>query len=277
MKPSDQDIAHQVASALAEDIGTGDISAALIDSQQTGLATLYCREQAILCGTDWFDQSLYQLDPDCSIHWLVSEGECMQPDQRICTIAGSTRALLSGERTALNFLQTLSGVATSAASYAQFITGSQVQILDTRKTLPGLRLAQKYAVTVGGCHNHRIGLYDAFLIKENHIANSESIAQVIARSRQYRPDTLVEIEVETIDQLTQAIAAGADIVMLDNFTIEAIKQAVDIAQRRVKLEVSGNINQENLPQLIALGIDYISIGALTKHVKAVDFSLRFGT
>lgn len=289
MKPSEKVIAHQVAVSLAEDIGTGDVSAQLIESDAQAQATIYCREHAVVCGIDWFNQAFLQLDDRCAIDWSVQDGDALESNQAICLLSGSARALLSAERTALNFLQTLSGVASKAAQLAALITvrkdrdgqgtqkeaAAQTRILDTRKTIPGLRLAQKYAVSVGGCDNHRIGLYDAFLIKENHIASSTSIADALQKARTINPTLLVEIEVETLEQLQQAIAAGADRIMLDNFSLEGVVQAMQLTQGRVELEVSGNLDEAQLPDLIATGIDYISIGALTKHVKAVDFSMRF--
>ena len=288
MKPSKEAIAHQVALSLAEDIGTGDVSAQLVDRHKRAQATIYCREQAMLCGVDWFNQAFLQLDNKCVIRWLAQDGDRIEPNQKICILSGSAPALLSAERTALNFLQTLSGVASKSAQLASFISSApigneerrkesvkQVRILDTRKTIPGLRLAQKYAVSVGGCDNHRIGLYDAFLIKENHLASSSSIADALKKARALNPILLVEIEVETMDQLEQAIAAGADRVMLDNFSLEGVRKAVAFTQAKVELEVSGNIDEAQLPELIATGIDYISIGALTKHIRAIDFSMRF--
>jgi nicotinate-nucleotide pyrophosphorylase (carboxylating) len=267
----EQDVRH----ALAEDIGNGDITAQLIPEDRTLKASVHVRENAIICGRNWFDAVFRHIDNRAEIRWYVADGAAVAPHQVICTLRGPARCLLSGERTALNFLQTLSATATLSRRYAYAVQGLETRILDTRKTIPGLRLAQKYAVRCGGCHNHRFGLYDAFLIKENHIAAAGSIAQAIAAAQHYRPDMMVEIEVETLDQLAQAIEAGADRVLLDNFTPAQISEAVRITQGRAELEASGSITLDNIRQYAQTGIDYISIGALTKDVHAVDLSMRF--
>jgi nicotinate-nucleotide pyrophosphorylase (carboxylating) len=215
-----------------------------------------------------------QLDPNVQLQWLVEDGDKVEPDQLLLRLQGPARSLLSGERTALNFLQTLSGTATLSHTYAQRVAGTPVRLLDTRKTIPGLRLAQKYAVSCGGCHNHRLGLFDAFLIKENHIIACGGIEQAIETARHNHPDKPVEIEVETEVELEQALRAGADIVMLDNFSPERMRAAVKQAAGRAKLEASGNITDETLLQFANTGVDYISIGALTKHCQAVDLSMR---
>lgn len=269
-----QDIADSVKRALSEDIGGGDITALLIPRERMAQARVITRETAVVCGREWVDEVYRQLDPNVEIQWLVEDGDKVAPDQTLFTLRGSARSLLTGERTALNYLQTLSGTATTAAEFAALIGDSPIRILDTRKTIPGLRLAQKYAVRAGGCHNHRIGLYDAFLIKENHIAACGGIAQAVARAREIASDKPVEVEVENLQELQQAIDAGADIAMLDNFTNSMVEQAVSIACGRVKLEVSGNITQQELAGAASAGIDFISCGALTKHCRAIDLSFR---
>ncbi|MDM3871065.1 carboxylating nicotinate-nucleotide diphosphorylase [Porticoccus sp. W117] len=268
------DIRLCVERALTEDIGSGDITAMLIPSERQASARVITREAATFCGRAWVDEVYRQLDPQVEIDWLVEDGQRVEPDQTLFTLSGSARSLLTGERAALNFLQTLCGTATAASEFAHLIGDRPIKILDTRKTLPGLRLAQKYAVKVGGCHNHRIGLYDAFLIKENHIAACGGIAQAVSQARQIAADKPVEVEVENLDELQQAIDAGADIVMLDNFSKEMVTKAVEMADRRVKLEVSGNITAEDLAEAASAGIDFISSGALTKHCRAVDLSFR---
>jgi nicotinate-nucleotide pyrophosphorylase (carboxylating) len=268
-------IEHDVRNALAEDIGSGDITAQLIPEERILKASVYARVNAIICGRNWFDAVFRHIDERTEIRWYVADGAAVAPHQVVCTLQGPARCLLSGERTALNFLQTLSATATLSRRYAYAVKGLDTRILDTRKTIPGLRLAQKYAVHCGGCHNHRIGLYDAFLIKENHIAAAGSIVQAIATAQRQQPDMMVEIEVETLEQLQQAISAGADRVLLDNFTPSQISEAVQIAQGRVELEASGGITLDNIREYAQTGIDYISIGALTKDVRAVDMSMRF--
>ncbi len=264
-----------VALALAEDVGGGDLTAALIPETAQAEATVVSREDAVLCGTAWFDAVFRQLDPRVDIDWQVADGERVQPDQPLCTLRGPARALLTGERTALNFLQALSGTATLARRFADTVAGTGAVILDTRKTLPGLRLAQKYAVRCGGCRNHRIGLFDAVLIKENHIMAAGSIRNAIAAARRLHPGVTVEVEVENLAELEEALAARPDIVMLDNFDLAALVEAVSITARRVKLEASGNVNFDTVRKIAETGVDYISIGGLTKDVRAIDLSMRF--
>ena len=268
------EITENVRSALAEDIGSGDITAQLIPAAQRAQARIITREDAIVCGTAWVDEVFRQLDADVTVDWNVRDGERAQADQTLFTLEGPARALLSGERSALNFLQLLSGVATRCREYADLVEGTAVQLLDTRKTIPGLRLAQKYAVTCGGCHNHRIGLYDAFLIKENHIAACGGIAQAISAAHRIAPGRSVEIEVEDLSELRQALEAGADIIMLDELSFEDIRTAVALSAGRAKLEASGGINRDTLRAYAETGVDYISIGSLTKDVKAIDLSMR---
>ena len=260
--------------ALAEDIGSGDITAQLIPAERMAHATVITRESAVICGTAWVDAVFRQLDPRVAVHWQVRDGERASPNQALFHLEGPARALLSGERSALNFLQTLSAVATRCQHYADLVQGTAVKLLDTRKTLPGLRLAQKYAVTQGSCHNHRIGLYDAFLIKENHIAACGGIAEAVQAAHRIAPGKPVEVDVESLEELRQALEAGADIVMLDELTHEEMRQAVAITQGRAKLEASGGINDSTLRAIAETGVDYISIGTLTKDVKAVDLSMR---
>ena len=269
-----KDIQTVVKHALEEDIRDGDITAMLIPENNRAEAKVITREHAIVCGQPWVDEVFRQLDPEVEIEWLVKDGDEVQPEQTLFKLKGPARSLLTGERTALNFLQTLSGTATTSHEYAKLVVGTNIKILDTRKTIPGLRLAQKYAVTVGGCHNHRIGLYDAFLIKENHIAACGGITAAVAKAREVAPGKHVEVEVESIEELQQAIDAEADIVMLDNFDSDTIKAAIAINQGRVKLEVSGNLESGNLTQKTITGIHYLSSGSLTKHCQAIDFSMR---
>ncbi len=268
------EIESNVRCALAEDIGTGDITAQLIPAERLAHASVITRERAVISGSAWVDSVFRQLDPRVAVHWQVVDGEQVEAGRVLFQLEGPARALLSGERTALNFLQTLSGVATRCRHYADLVKGTGVRLLDTRKTLPGLRLAQKYAVTCGGCHNHRIGLYDAFLIKENHIAACGGIAEAIAAAHRIAPGKPVEVEVESLGELEQALAAGVDIVMLDELSLEDMRTAVAINAGRAKLEASGGISDETLRSIAETGVDYISIGALTKHVQAIDLSMR---
>ncbi|XQE67847.1 carboxylating nicotinate-nucleotide diphosphorylase [Pseudomonas sp. P3C3] len=260
--------------ALSEDIGSGDITAQLIPAERLAHARVITRDAAVVCGSAWVDAVFRQLDPRVAVHWHVIEGERVAPNQPLFSLDGPARALLSGERSALNFLQTLSAVATRCRHFADLVDGTGVKLLDTRKTLPGLRLAQKYAVTQGGCHNHRIGLYDAFLIKENHIAACGGIAQAISAAHGIAPGKPVEVEVESLEELQQALEAGADIVMLDELSLEDMRTAVKLTAGRAKLEASGGINEATLRTIAETGVDYISIGSLTKDVKAVDLSMR---
>ena len=264
----------EIAAFLAEDIGSGDLTANLIAEKQTASATVICREAAVLCGQAWFEAVFQYLDPHVRIEWFCQEGDYLPADTLICRLQGSARALLTGERTALNLLQTLSATASVARRYAQAVVGTSCQILDTRKTLPGLRLAQKYAVSCGGCMNHRIGLFDAILIKENHILAAGSIAEAVKLARACGQQVMVEVEVENLDELDQALKAGVDRVMLDNFSLEALREAVAISQGRVELEASGNITLETIRKVAETGVDYISIGALTKNLQAIDLSMR---
>ncbi|WP_273023406.1 carboxylating nicotinate-nucleotide diphosphorylase [Rheinheimera sp.] len=274
-----QEIQRAVASALAEDLGflalsDGDITASLIPQQQQASATIITREECVLCGSAFVDEVFRQLGGEVTINWQAKDGDKLAVNSTLCSLSGPARILLTGERTALNFLQLLSATATTTAHYVQFLHGSNTRLLDTRKTIPGLRFAQKYAVSTGGGKNHRIGLYDAFLIKENHIAAAGSIANAVATARQNFPGKPVEVETENLTELQQALAAGADIIMLDNFSLADIKQAVTLNGGKAKLEVSGNITSERLTELAATGVDYISSGALTKHIQAIDLSMR---
>jgi len=260
--------------ALSEDIGNGDITAQLIPAERMAHATIITRDDAVIAGSAWVDAVFRLVDPRVAVHWQVSDGERVQPNQALFHLEGPARALLSGERSALNFLQALSAVATRSRTYADMVAGTQVKLLDTRKTLPGLRLAQKYAVTCGGCHNHRIGLYDAFLIKENHIAACGGIAAAISAAHKIAPGKPVEIEVENLEELKEALDAGADIVMLDELSLDDMRTAVHLTDGKAKLEASGGINDTTLRAIAETGVDYISLGTLTKDIKAVDLSMR---
>ena len=271
------EIAKQVALALQEDIATGDINAQLIPDTQRDTATIICREPMVVAGKAWVDEVFRQLDPNMQLDWAVKDGDAVAANQVLVTLIGNTRALLTGERTALNFLQTLSSTATVVANHVAVIAELPTKLLDTRKTLPMLRHAQKYAMLCGGGNNHRIGLYDAFLIKENHIMACGGIAQAVSQARQIA-NKPVEVEVENFDELHQAIAANADIVMLDNFTIEDTQKAVELVAslgKPCQLEASGDISLTHLRQVAETGVDFISMGALTKHIKAIDLSMRF--
>lgn len=272
--PAIEYIQSQVEAALVEDIGSGDITAALIPSSSIAQATVISREQAVISGSAWVNQVFDQVDPTVNIQWQVEDGQAVSANQVLFTLSGSARSLLTGERAALNFLQLMSGTATICRHYADLVADTEVKLLDTRKTIPGLRIAQKYAVTCGGCYNHRLGLYDAFLIKENHIAACGSIALAISAARKHSPDKTVEIEVESLDELKQALDAGSDIIMLDNFSLEAMSEAVKITAGKAKLEASGNVTDATLRPIAETGVDYISIGALTKDCKAIDLSMR---
>jgi nicotinate-nucleotide pyrophosphorylase (carboxylating) len=279
--PVPPDLPEQVARALAEDIGAGDLTAALIPEDRGGRATVITREPAILCGIPYAEASFAQLDARVRLDWHAAEGASVAADQLLLTLDGPARALLTGERTALNFLQFLSGTATVAHSYAEMLEGTQCRLLDTRKTIPGLRAAQKYAVRVGGGHNHRMGLFDGILIKENHIMAAGSIAQAVAAAQataRARPRVPVEVEVENLAQLREAIEAGADIALLDNFSLPALREAVAVNARTpkpLKLEASGGITAATLRDIAATGVDFISVGSITKHVRAIDLSMRF--
>lgn len=270
-----ENLSQTVATAIAEDIKTGDLTASLIADENQANATIVCREKAIICGRPWFDEVFSQIDDSIQIEWLCNEGDLVQAEQVICNIKGSAKNILTAERTALNFLQTLSATATTSSQYVALMHGSATKLLDTRKTLPGLRLAQKYAVHCGGGQNHRIGLYDAILIKENHIIAAGGIAQAVAKAKTNYPDVTIEVETENLDEVAQALAAGADIIMLDNFTFEMMKEAVTLVNKQAKLEVSGNVEGEHLSKLLETKVDFISSGAITKHIKAIDLSMRF--
>lgn len=271
------DLAEQVRRALAEDIGSGDVTARLVPEGLAARGQVLCREPAVTCGTAWFDETFRQLDTRVQVAWAARDGEQVVADTVLCTLSGPARALLSGERTALNFLQLLSATATVTARYVAAVAGTGCRVLDTRKTIPGLRTAQKYAVLCGGGYNHRIGLYDLVLLKENHIAAAGSIAAAVAAARSGTPALPVEVETETLEEFDQAMAAGADVIMLDEYPAEALAEAVRrnrCAAHPARLEISGGVSLEALPALAATGVDFISVGALTKHVRAIDLSLR---
>jgi len=271
-------IARQVAAALAEDLGAGDVTAALVPASQQVRAQVIAREPAILCGTDWADATFKQLDPAIRLDWQARDGDRLTADLPVLKLSGPARPILTGERTALNFLQTLSGTATAASRYVEAVAGTGCRILDTRKTLPGLRLAQKYAARCGGAQNHRLGLYDMVLIKENHIIAAGSISGAIATARRTSPGIPVEVEVETLAEFDQACDAGADIIMLDELALEDMREAVKRNRSRgarAKLEASGSVTLATVREIALTGVDYISIGGITKHVQAVDLSMRF--
>lgn len=276
--PVPADLSQQVERALAEDIGSGDLTAALIPLKRTGRATVITREAAVVCGKPYVEASFAALDSQVRIDWKVAEGDAVHADQLLFTLQGPARALLSGERTALNFLQLLSGTATATHTYVALLAQTGCRVLDTRKTIPGLRSAQKYAVRVGGGHNHRLGLFDGILIKENHIIAAGSIALAVAGARATHTRIAVEVEVESLAELRQAIDAGADIALLDEFSLAQLREAVAvnrIVQKPLRLEASGGITLTNIREIAETGVDYISVGALTKHVRAVDLSMRF--
>lgn len=270
-----QDLQLTVQRALQEDIGDGDITAQLIPANENAHARVISREPAIICGQAWVNEVFHQVDATVDVTWHVKDGQSVTTDQVLFELTGPARSLLTGERAALNFLQLLSGTATRCQHYAALIEGTHVKLLDTRKTIPGLRTAQKYAVTQGGCFNHRIGLYDAFLIKENHIAACGSINNAVATAKQQAPNKPVEVEVENLDELQQALLAGANTIMLDNFSLDMMRSAVQTTNGKAKLEASGNVTDKTLRPIAETGVDYISIGALTKDCKAVDLSMRF--
>lgn len=275
-----QEISRAVADTLREDLGGTinpelDITASLIPAQSQNVATIITREHGVFCGQLWADEVFKQLGGEVTIEWHVQDGDTVEPNQTLCTLTGPSRILLTGERNAMNFIQTLSGCATVVAQYAKQLEGTRTRLLDTRKTIPGLRSALKYAVTCGGGYNHRIGVFDAYLLKENHIIACGGIAQAVEAAKQLNPGKPVEIETENLDELQQAIDAGADIIMLDNFTTEMMRKAVEINQGRAALENSGNVTLETIREFAETGVDYISVGALTKHLKAMDLSMRF--
>lgn len=273
--PPPDAVAQDVRRALSEDIGDGDRTAALIPPGQRLATRVICREQAVLCGRPWFDETFRQLDAGVRVTWVADEGDALEPQQEVCRLDGPARALLSGERTALNFLQTLSGTATQARRYVEAVAGTGVTILDTRKTLPGLRLAQKYAVRCGGASNHRIGLFDAILVKENHIAAAGSISAAVREARRRYPDLLLEVEVENLQQLDEACGAGAQRALLDNFPVARLREAVAAYSGRIELEASGGVDLARVREIATTGVDFVSTGALTKSVRATDFSMRF--
>ncbi|HHQ4554689.1 TPA: carboxylating nicotinate-nucleotide diphosphorylase [Aeromonas veronii] len=281
-----QDVSRAVRAALLEDLGdalttldqpdaSADITAQLIPADRLASARVITREAGVFCGQPWVDEVFTQLGGEVKVEWKVQDGEVLSPNQELFRLHGPARLLLTGERNALNFVQTLSGVATLTARYVAELEGTDCRLLDTRKTIPGLRTAQKYAVTCGGGKNHRIGLYDAYLIKENHILACGGIAEAVNEARRLNPGKPVEVEVESLAELEQALAAHADIVMLDNFDVTMMREAVAINQGRAKLEVSGNVTLDTLAEFAATGVDFISVGALTKHVQALDLSMRF--
>ncbi|QJD60638.1 carboxylating nicotinate-nucleotide diphosphorylase [Pseudomonas sp. gcc21] len=267
-------IPEDVRRALAEDVGDGDITAALIPADRQASATIITREPATLCGTAWADEVFRQIDPAIRVEWLAQDGDRIEANQVFCKLDGPARGLLTGERAALNFIQTLSATATSSRYYADLVKGTGVRLLDTRKTLPGLRMAQKYAVTCGGCDNHRIGLFDAFLIKENHIAACGGISATISQARSLAPNKPIEVEVENLEELEEALTGGADIIMLDEMSHEDMRTAVGLVAGKAKLEASGGITEATLRSIAETGVDFISIGGITKHVRAVDLSMR---
>jgi len=268
-------IESMVTVALGEDLaGHEDITSLIIDETKTSTATIITRESAVICGQEVVNEVFWQIDPDVKINWFCKDGDSMEANSLLCRIVGNTRALLTCERTALNFLQMLSGVATYTREYVEKIRGTRAKLLDTRKTIPGMRIAQKYAVRCGGGNNHRLGLYDAFLIKENHIAACGSLTSAVETARKIAPNKSIEVEVENLAQLSEAIDAHVNVIMLDNFDMEKMREAVEINNGRVKLEVSGDINLDNIRFIAETGVDYISVGALTKNVRAINVSMR---
>ncbi|MEQ1801263.1 MAG: carboxylating nicotinate-nucleotide diphosphorylase [Gammaproteobacteria bacterium] len=271
-------ISASVRGALAEDVGSGDLTAALVPASQRAEATIITRDAAVICGQPWVKEVFRQLDPAVSVNWRIAEGESASPDQTLCVLSGPARPLLTGERTALNFLQTLSAVASATRACVDVVAGTGTRILDTRKTIPGLRLAEKYAVRIGGGTNHRIGLYDGILVKENHIVAAGGITAAVRRAREQDSNVLLEVEVETLSQAAEAMAAGADRLLLDNFDLATMREAVALRDRQAPettLEASGGIHFETLRPVADTGVDFISIGALTKNIRAVDLSMRF--
>ncbi|NML28664.1 carboxylating nicotinate-nucleotide diphosphorylase [Zoogloea dura] len=269
------EVQRSVAASLAEDIGTGDLTARLVPASRGARGRVITREDAVLCGTAWFNATFAALEPDASVIWHVRDGERIKPGQLLCEVDASARSLLTAERTALNFVQLLSGTATLTSTFVQAVAGTQARIVDTRKTLPGLRLAQKYAVKVGGGTNHRIGLYDGILIKENHIIAAGSIKAVIEQAKSFAPSNVfIEVEVEDLAQLEEALEAGARMILLDNMDLNQMREAVAINQGRAELEASGGVNLEKVRAIAETGVDRISIGSLTKDVRAIDLSLR---
>ena len=267
-------LVRSIRFALEEDLGSGDITALLIPAQQTSQAQVITREPGVLCGREWFEEVFRQIDPTVTLNWLKQDGDTLLANDILVELRGNTRAILTAERSALNFLQTLSGTATLARRYALAVAGKALVILDTRKTLPGLRLAQKYATAVGGCQNHRLGLYDMFLIKENHIAGCGGIANAVKRAQEIAPDKKIEVEVESLEQLLEALDLPVDVIMLDNFNVQQTAEAVKLTQGRIKLEASGNMDLERIAELTGVLPDYVSVGKLTKDISSLDLSLR---
>ncbi len=274
MLPDAEVIGTDVARALREDVGSGDLTASLIPSSRLGQADLACRDHAVLAGRAWFDEVFRQVDGGVSVSWDFDDGDELAGGARVCRIEGRAASILTAERTALNFLQTLSGVATATAAYVRAVAGTGVRILDTRKTIPGLRQAEKYAVTCGGGHNHRMGLYDAILIKENHIAAEGSISRALEKARRLHPEVEIEIEVENLDELEEALSAGARRILLDNFDLAELSRAVTLNRGRARLEASGGVDLGSVRAIAETGVDDISVGAITKNLQSVDFSLR---
>jgi len=278
MTSNDAQLQHQITSqvslALAEDIGAGDITAQLIPADETIKANVITRENAVLCGCAWVNEVFKQLDEGVEITWHAKEGDQLIANQKIFSLSGNARSILTGERCALNFVQSLSYTATISREYAQLVAETKLTVLDTRKTLPGWRLAQKYAVTVGGAKNHRVGLYDAFLIKENHIMAAGSIEKAVTQAKIIAPGKTIEVETESLNEVQQAVTAGADIIMLDNFSLDMMEEAVSTYGTGVKFEASGNMTKQDLLDVAKTGVDFVSVGALTKHIHAIDLSLR---
>jgi nicotinate-nucleotide pyrophosphorylase (carboxylating) len=272
--PTAEQISADIERAFAEDLGSGDATAELLPADARAQAELTCRESAVIAGIPWFEACFRRMDTEVRIRWNTADGDRVEPGDVICRLSGHARALVSAERTALNFLQLLSGTATQTAKYVAAVAGTRTRLLDTRKTVPGMRLAQKYAVRCGGGYNQRMGLYDAILVKENHIIAAGSIAAAVEAGRRLRPALMLEVEVENLDELVQAIDAGVDRIMLDNFSLPLMVEAVALTAGRVPLEVSGNVDLETVAAFAGTGVDFISVGALTKHVRAVDLSLR---
>ena len=271
----EENVTRDVTRALQEDVGTGDLTARLIPAQQQAHARLMTRQSGVLCGVEWFKRTFEELDPDVEIFWHHRDGDAIVANSSLCELEGNARALLTGERTAINFVQMLSGVATRTRQFVHAVEGTRAKILDTRKTIPGLRIAQKYAVRTGGGYNHRLGLYDAVLIKENHVAAAGGIRQALEAARHEAADALVQVEVESLDQLREALEAGAKLVLLDNFDLARMREAVAVTRDRAELEASGGVSLKTVRAIAETGVHRISVGSLTKDVEALDLSMRF--